>query len=252
MTITFSPIRQTPAILERFLARLSGEVWVYDDNIDPESSALLRDADVRILAPIDLPTDGYKRETTHEWPAGAISRVAAIKNYAIDRFMETSSNHLFLVDSDVILQDHTVGHLQGAGLPIVSLVYWSQWNPGGPWLPNVWDESHYQFRSRESITRLTSPGHYEVGGLGAATLIEREVLERIRFDPVPNFPMWGEDRWFCMRAGVHGIPLHACTHMAPFHIYRDEQIEESDGWNFAKAEGWKSEHLTAEWARSLG
>ena len=91
--IAFTPVRCEPATLEVFLdhaARVDGidDWWVYDDNTDPASSRLLAEADVTVLPPIDgLPESTYARtEQTHQWPDGAVSRVAAVKNHAIDRF----------------------------------------------------------------------------------------------------------------------------------------------------------------------
>ena len=251
MTITFTPVRQTPEVLEVFLAHVEGDLWAYDDNTDPESSALLRESGATILPKIDLPEGGYDRDgKTHEWQMPAVYRVATIKNYAIDRFMATGEPWLFLLDSDVILQPGTASHLAGPA-PVTSLVYWSQWNPGDPWLPNVWDHSHYGFT--ESPARFADPDHYRVGGLGAATLIHRWVFDKVRFDPIPNWPMWGEDRWFCLRAGLEDIPLTACTHMTPFHVYRDEQLPEVvDGWTTEKAEAWKAKHLDTSWRISVG
>jgi hypothetical protein len=252
--ITFTPVRQTPQILSLFLERLAVrgcESWFYDDNDDPESAALLEGQIV--LDPIDLPDAGYKREiTTHLWPGDAVERVAAIKNHAIDLFLKTDATHLFLIDSDVILLPGTVDHLLELDVPVVSSVYWSRWQPNRPWMPNVWDGGHYEFKSAASLIRLAEPGHYEVGGLGACTLIERTVLEQIRFEPVLNFPMRGEDRWFCMRAGVHGIPLLADTCLTPFHVYRDDQLAEARRWTPVEAERWKADNLDVKWRRSFG
>lgn len=248
--LTFSPIRQTPEVLDLWLRSVEGDVWCYDDNVDPESSALLRDANVEILPAIELPEGGYSRDgRTHEWPMGSISRVAAIKNYAIDLFLKESQPWLFLVDSDVICQPGTINHLTGSE-PVISLVYWSQWSPGDPWLPNVWDQGHYGFT--QTPARFREPGHYRVGGLGAATLIRRDVLEQVKFEPIPNWPMWGEDRWFCLRCGVLDIDLWACTHVTPFHVYRDEQLPEAVGWDSTKAQAWIDRHLDDRWARSVG
>ena len=256
--IAFTPVRCEPATLEVFLdhaARVDGieEWWVYDDNTDPASSRLLADADVKVLEPIDgLPESTYARtEQTHQWPDGAVSRVAAVKNHAIDRFLSTDSSHLFLVDSDVILQPGTVRHLRDVGVPVVSAVYWSQWTPGSPWMPNVWDHSHYQFTNLGTIARLREPGDYEVGGLGACTLIDRRLLEHVRFEPIKNWPMWGEDRWFTMRCGVLGIPLVACTHVTPFHVYRSSQLDEARDWSAARAQAWVQQHLDDRWIQAL-
>ena len=253
--ITFSPVRQSPPVLNLFLDRLARqgyESWFYDDNDEAASTALLEG--FTVLEPIDLPSAGdYKRAvSTHIWPGGAVDRVAAIKNYAIDLFLRADASHLFLVDSDVILLPGTIDHLLEVDVPVISSVYWSRWQANQPWMPNVWDGGHYEFWSKESMTRLAEPGHYEVGGLGACTLIERSVLENVRFDPVPNFPMRGEDRWFCMRAGVHGIPLLADGCLTPFHVYRDDQLAEARRWTLVEAERWKADKLDAKWRGSFG
>lgn len=249
--ISFTPVRQKPSILKPFLERLAieglREAWAYDDNHAEASTRLLASLDV--LPAIDLPSAEYRTDgVTHHWGQGADLRVATIKNYAIDLFLKTDATHLFLVDSDVFLLPGTVDHLLSLEAPVVSSVYWSQWKPGQPWMPNVWDHGHYGFWSADSLTRLAKPGHYEVGGLGACTLIERTVLEQIRFEPVPNFPMWGEDRWFCMRAGVAGIPLLADGCLTPFHVYRDDQLSEAKRWTVPVAEHWKAVNLDGQWA----
>lgn len=248
--VTFTPVRQTPPVLDLFLDRLMRqgyESWFYDDNVNAESTRLLQD--LTLLEPIDLPSGGYERaDTTHLWPGGAVQRVAAIKNHAIDLFLKTDATHLFLIDSDVILLPGTINHLLNLDVPVVSSVYWSRWQMDKPWMPNVWDAGHYEFRTVESLTRLAVPGHYEVGGLGACTLIERSVLEKVRFDPVPNFPMRGEDRWFCMRAGVLDVPLLADTCLTPWHVYRDADLETGCLWSSTSAENWKQDNLGPQWA----
>ena len=123
--VTFTPVRQTPPVLDLFLDRLvrqGHESWFYDDNDNAESTLLLQD--FTLLEPVDLPSDGYERaDKTHVWPAGAVGRVAAIKNHAIDQFLKTDATHLFLVDSDVILLPGTVDHLLELDVPVVSSVY---------------------------------------------------------------------------------------------------------------------------------
>lgn len=251
MVLTFTPVRQNPEVLELFLRRLDEqgcESWFYDDNDNETSTGLLQDR--TILPPIDIPqTTDYRRSAeAHAWGGNSVPRVAQIKNYAIEQFLKTDASHLFLIDSDVILLPGTVDHLLGLGVPAVSSVYWTRWQPTQPFMPNVWDGGEYNFKSGESITRLAKPGHYDVGGLGACSLIEREVLERVRFDPVPNFPMWGEDRWFAMRAGVLGVPLLADGCLTPWHVYRDGDLEAGRLWTTATAEAWKRDNLGQQWA----
>ena len=251
MVISFTPVRQNPEVLKLFLQRLNVqgcESWFYDDNDNEKSTLQLQDWTVLPPTGIANTTDYRRGVISHTWSGNSVSRVAGMKNYAIDQFLKTDASHLFLVDSDVILLPGTVDHLLELDVPVVSSVYWSRWQPTQPYMPNVWDSGHYDFHSGASLTRLAEPGHYEVGGLGACTLIERSVLERVRFDPVPNFPMWGEDRWFCMRAGVLGIPLLADACLTPWHVYRDTDLPTGQGWSVTAAEAWKSEHLGPKWA----
>jgi hypothetical protein len=248
--IAFSPIRQSPSILNLFLEQLrmqSVDVWVYDDN-EPggESSALLDDATV--LPRIDLPpTDYGKNEFGHFWSKRAFARVAAIKQYGIDSFLESDATHLFLVDSDVILQPGTVDHLVELDLPVVAAVFWSQWQDERPWMPNVWEWPPYAFSSPQWLEHLRWPGHVEVGGLGACTLIARSVLEQVRIEPTPATEELGEDRWFAARCTEAGIPMTACTCVTPFHVYHPRQLVDAEGWDECKAKIWTTENLDDGW-----
>jgi hypothetical protein len=225
--IAFSPIRQHPQVLDLFLTHIGVEgveLWVYDDNTDKESSALLRGA-VTVLPPIpDLDESVYLRgEDTHLWNVSTYNRVAKIKNAAIDRFLQTSEDLLFLIDSDVLLQPGTLTHLDEAQLPILAAVYWTKWSPHHGRGPNMWGSPPEPLRE---------PGHHVVNGLGACTLIRREVLEKgVRFDPQPGLESEGEDRWFCRLAQDAGFQLVMCSHVEPFHVYRDSEIVLARAWS---------------------
>lgn len=248
--VAFVPVRQTPPILSLFLQHLKAEpvdIWAYDDNeAGIDSSALL--TGVKVLPPIDLPpTDYGKNEFGHFWSKRAFTRVAAIKQYGIDTFLQTEATHLFLIDSDVILQPGTVDHLAELDLPVVSAVFWSQWQDTRPWMPNVWEWPPYAFSSPHWIERLRWPGHHEVGGLGACTLIERSVHEQVRLDPTPETAELGEDRWFAARCSAAGIPMTACSCVTPSHVYHPHQLPEAEGWDQVKAKAWISDNLDDGW-----
>jgi hypothetical protein len=251
--IGFAPVRQTPQILTLFLEHLQMqqvEVWTYDDNIDCTSSDLLEA--VKVLPSIKLPdTDYGKNQFGHFWSKQAFARVAAIKQHGIDTFLATDATHLFLVDSDVILQPGTIDHLVELELPVVSAVFWSQWQDSRPWMPNVWEWPPYTFSSPHWIERLRWPGHVEVGGLGACTLIERKVLERIRLEPTPETEDLGEDRWFAARCAAAGIAMTACTCVTPFHIYHHEQLDAAEGWDQVKAKAWTADNLDETWWQQI-
>lgn len=223
--IAFSPIRQHPQVLELFLRHMEGvELWVYDDNTDPESSALLQG--LTILPKLeDLEPSIYKRGIhTHEWNLSTFHRVAKIKNAAIDAFLATDHEALFLIDSDVLIRPGTLEHLEEAQLPILCSVFWTKWSPHHGRGPNSWGTPPED---------LLPPGHHEVIGLGACTLIRREVLEHATFTPVAHLKTEGEDRWFCHRARAAGYKLVMCSHLEPFHVYRDSEIEAGQEWSNA-------------------
>jgi hypothetical protein len=197
---------------------------------------------------------GASEYSGHNWSSAAVARIAAVKDAAIRSFLATDADFLFFIDADVIPHPDLVRHLVSLNLPVVSEVYWSQWKDGQPWLPQVWDRHHYQFDSPENVVRLRVPGVYPVGGLGACTLIRRDVLERgVCFAAVPGVDYWGEDRAFCIRAAAAGVPLAADTHYPAFHVYRDSQLDEMVQWReMGCSRGYfGAVWLTHEWAASV-
>jgi hypothetical protein len=117
-----------------------------------------------------------------------------------------------------------------------------QWNPGETFLPQVWEKGKYtlfwsnpgedlsaeeiDYRIRNYLTVLKSPGLYEVGGLGACTLIRCSAIYKgVCFKSIPNLELTGEDRHFCIRATVLGLKLYVDTQLPAYHIYRPADLE---------------------------
>jgi glycosyltransferase involved in cell wall biosynthesis len=248
-----SPVHQKPEILKEFIDSLNGldqtdielNYIFVDDNETEASRQILRSfaayKPVLLLKP-DNP--GNKKDSyicdnvTHYWKEPLIWRVAAFKNIMIQRAVEYGFDYLFLIDSDLLLHPSTMKHLIRTGKDIISEIFWTSWVPGSPELPNVWLYDHYDMcrrkreeslnheevyaRSQDFLNQLRIPGVYEVGGLGACTLISREaMLKGISFNEIPNLTLWGEDRHFCIRAQALGLKLHVDTHFPAYHIYRE-------------------------------
>lgn len=250
-----SPIRQNTTILALFLQslrRLRQGTWTcdflfVDDNEDPASSLLLERFVAAVLEeglsgaallPGQRQKRAYRRdETTHYWEDELIQQVAAWKDKFIATARDGQYDALFLLDSDLLVHPETIESLLASERPIVSSIFWTKWTPDSPELPQVWLKDHYwpwqhepgdpsaEAAQARLLDQLRTAGVYEVGGLGACTLIRRQALEMpISFGRIPNLSLWGEDRHFCVRAASLGLSLAVDTNYPSFHIYRESEL----------------------------
>ena len=253
-----SPVRQKPFILAYFLFSLQSlnqeelevDFLFIDDNDDLQSSellALFQSKNERVtIIKNDQKSDVYiKDERTHYWTDSLIEKVASMKDSIIEQAIQLQYDGLFLIDSDLMLYPNTLQNLWNEQKDIISAVFWTQWNKHDEALPQVWmmDEyTLYEIKNGEKlesidITNRTSafiktlkvPGVYEVGGLGACTLISRNaLLKGVRFKHLKNLSFWGEDRHFCIRAAALNLPLFVDTRLPAFHIYRESDLLGAD------------------------
>lgn len=248
-----SPVFQKPDILKAFLSSLKklnhGENTIdylfVDDNVDKESCRQLAEfqrdlSEVMVLKGNDR--SSYRcDEESHYWNDSLMFRVAEYKNTIIQFAIEHEYDELFFVDSDLILHPNLILHLESRQKEIVSEIFWSMWHQNMPLEPNVWlfdeydlvpkhlgeivDEPEAVIRQNQFLDQLKNPGLYEVGGLGACTLIKRSaLLSGVSFAPIKNLTIHGEDRFFCIRAAVLGIELYVDTCYPAYHIYRETDL----------------------------
>lgn len=249
-----SPVCQKPEVLKVFLESLKHlnhkkfhlDYIFVDDNQDRESSEILkgfhRDGSVVTVMEASLPGDYRCDESTHHWNNALMLRVGEWKNQIIRYAIDKEYDHLFLADSDLVLNPVLLEHLEAAGKDVISEIFWTRWHPGQPLEPNVWlfdeydlawrdpgeeiDEATITKRREQFLEKLKIPGVYEVGGLGACTLISRNaLLKGVNFSYIPNLTIHGEDRFFCIRAAVLGIGLYVDTSYPAYHIYRPSDLD---------------------------
>ncbi len=259
-----APVRQEPTILREFLRSLSEldkdglqvEFAFVDDNVDAASREQLQrfaEHEPTLLMPgEDLASDYAKDEFGHVWSDELIWKVARYKDRILDHARAHGHDAVFLIDSDLVLHPATLRHLVGCGVDVVSEVFWTRWYPYLPDRPQVWVRDQYTMheqrrdeqltqeeidrRKQEFFNKLLQPGLYEVGGLGACTLISRRaLLAGVGFQPISNLGFVGEDRHFCIRAVVLGLKLHADTHYPPLHVYRLSELSRVQGFRDATA-----------------
>jgi glycosyltransferase involved in cell wall biosynthesis len=252
-----SPVRQTPEILDLFLRSLGNlddadleiDYYFVDDNDEGKSSAALINFRVQTKAGSSVMIEkGRKNEAqyvrnerTHFWDDRLIWLVASYKDKIIEYCLAHHYDYLFLVDSDLLLHPQTLATLIAAGKDIISEVFWTKWQQNSPELPQVWLYDQYDLyrhargeklgqqevdcRYKSFLEQLRIPGIYEVGGLGACTLISQRALAKgVNFSEIYNLTFWGEDRHFCLRAAALGFKLYADTHYPAYHIYRTSDL----------------------------
>lgn len=239
-----SPIRRTPKILKEFLFSLAHlrqesctfDYFFIDDNDNHESSELLQQFAQSVPTECTLykapPTASAYicNENTHHWNDSLIWRVADFKNMIITKAITDNYDYLFFIDSDIVLNPRTIEHLITTNKEIISEIFWTRWNPNDEELPQVWISDFYTLND-EFLRRLRNPGVYEVGGLGACTLISKKALQAgVNFKQIRNLTFWGEDRHFCIRAGALGVPLHVDTHFPAYHIFRESALNGLDAF----------------------
>jgi hypothetical protein len=170
---------------------------------------------------------------THAWNETTFDHLALQKQRLLDIAVEKGYDHFWLVDSDLLLSPLTLQSLISNDLPIVNAVFWTQWTPEQPPMPQVWTKNPYDMTGLgmtlpEFFLKLHDRQLVRVMGGGACTLISTEVMDRVRYYPrlegLPDHNMWqGEDRTFAVLAQRHHIHQYADPWPNIFHCYHPEQ-----------------------------
>ncbi|WP_064505506.1 hypothetical protein [Defluviitalea phaphyphila] len=248
-----SPIHQKPKILKEFLQSLKDlnkkninvSFFFIDDNNIMESSDLLYEfsnKENNVIIYKSFNRDRYVCDDfTHHWKENLVWKVAEFKNKIINYAKDNYYDYIFLIDSDLVLHPNTLVHLISTGKDIISEIFWTKWQSNTEELPQVWlkdtytqynyergeklSQSEINFRHKQFLNQLKTPGIYEVGGLGACTLISKLAIDKgVNFSELKNVSFWGEDRHFCIRAVALGLKLYVDTYYPAYHIYRESDL----------------------------
>lgn len=170
-------------------------------------------------------------DVTHIWKEENFSAVATMRTLALEKARKEKYDYIFSVDSDVLLNPMTLKLLINDRKDIVGNIYWTDFNNKGILMPNCYDYENCQFSANQGgMDRLKIMGVYDIGVVGACTLIGKRVIYNplITYYPIKNIThtKW-EDFAFITRARCLIPDLSVCidTRHPARHLYRQSDYE---------------------------
>lgn len=225
------PARQDPRIFKEHLKsidalELPGGVTLerfYIVNDCPIILPMLKNGEFKIINTGD---QYLCDEKTHHWSVDNLQKMSRLRNEMLKECIRRDADAVLFVDTDLILQPDTVKWLLASGKDIIAEVFWTPDSYGGVW-PNAWHYDQCTFEPQE-VERWATPGVYMVGGTGACMLITRKVIDaKVHYGPIYCLKkLYGEDRYFAIRAICAGFELYLDTHAPARHLYRFSEYEE--------------------------
>lgn len=218
-----APLRQDPKIFEEYQKGLDALIIPDDVMVDRffvvndcvEVVPYLRRADY-----VEVNNENGMMYRDHLWTGELVGNMSTYRNMTIRRALEGGYDYLLSVDTDLVLEPHTLQYLMAADKDCVAGLFWTNgWS-------NAWmyDQAEDNNRAEWKI-----PGTYRIGGSGALFLIKRKVLlSGVDYTPIPNLrkAVFGEDRHFCIRAVCHGFEIWADSHCLPVHLYTKKHYDQ--------------------------
>ena len=218
-----APLRQDPKIFEEYQKGLDALIIPDDVMVDRffvvndcvEVVPYIRRADY-----VEVNNENGMMYRDHLWTGELVGNMSTYRNMTIRKALEGGYDYLLSVDTDLVLEPHTLQYLMAADKDCVAGLFWTNgWS-------NAWmyDQAEDNNRAEWKI-----PGTYRIGGSGALFLIKRKVLlSGVDYTPIPNLrkAVFGEDRHFCIRAVCHGFEIWADSHCLPVHLYTKKHYDQ--------------------------
>ena len=214
-----APLRQDPQIFEEYQKGLDS--LIIPEGVSADRYFVVNDCDEVIPEIRDAAYDVINSENVtmyqeHLWDSQLVNNMSVYRNMTIRRALDGGYDYLLSVDTDLVLEKHTLEVLLAADKDCVAGLFWTNgWS-------NAW---MYDQAMDNNRPEWKEPGLYQVGGTGALFLIKRKVLEAgVDYTPIPNLrrAVFGEDRHFCIRAVCHGFEIWADSHCIPVHLYTEK------------------------------
>ena len=221
-----APLRQDPQIFEEYQRGLDS--LIIPDDVMADRFFVVNNCEevkpyIRRADWVEINTDNCMMYRNHLWTGELVSAMSAYRNLTIQKALEGGYDYLLSVDTDLVLEPHTLEYLIRADKDCVAGLFWTNgWS-------NAW---MYDQAEGNNLPEWQEPGLYRVGGTGALFLIKRKVMEAgVDYTPIPNLrkAVFGEDRHFCIRAACHGFEIWADNRCQPVHLYKNKHYDDFIG-----------------------
>ena len=221
-----APLRQDPKIFREYQKGLDS--LILPDGVTADRYFVVNDCDevipeIRDASYDVINSDNVTMYRDHLWDRHLVSAMSDYRNMTIRKALEGGYDYLFSVDTDLVLEEHTLKQLIEDDRDCVAGLFWTNgWS-------NAW---MYDQAGGNNLPEWKVPGLYQVGGTGALFLIKRKVLEAgVDYTPIPNLrkAVFGEDRHFCIRAVCCGFEIWADNRCQPVHLYKNKHYDDFIG-----------------------
>lgn len=185
--------------------------------LDPEEYEEVNTGDIYIT-----------NERTHIWTPDNLDKMSMLRNRMIKKVLDGGYDYWFMVDTDIVVNKHTLMQLLHDKKDIVAALFWTEGEPGsGLFWANCWMHDQCTYDQNDA-RRWSEPGLYQVGGTGACMLVHKRVYGAwVDYTPIHNIKcLRGEDRWFCIRAVCNGFDIWIDSHHPVVHLYRPSIYQE--------------------------
>ena len=221
-----APLRQDPKIFREYQKGLDS--LIIPDGVKADRFFVVNDCVevvpyIRRADYVEVNNENGMMYRDHLWTGELVGNMSTYRNMTIRRALEGGYDYLLSVDTDLVLEEHTLEYLLKADKDCVAGLFWTNgWS-------NAWmyDQAEDNNRAEWKI-----PGTYRIGGSGALFLIKRKVLlSGVDYTPIPNLrkAVFGEDRHFCIRAICNGFEIWVDNHCQPVHLYKNKQYDDYMG-----------------------
>ena len=216
-----APLRQDPKIFREYQKGLDS--LIIPDGVTADRYFVVNDCDEVIPEIRDAEYDVVNSENVmmyqnHLWTGELVSNMSVFRNMTIRKALDGGYDYLLSVDTDLVLEEHTLQQLLQDEKDIVAGLFWT----------NGWSNAWMYDQAGGYLDEWYKPGLHRIGMSGALILISRKVLEAgVDYTPIPVIrkALFGEDRHFCIRAVCAGFEIWGDSRCLPVHLYKEPDYQ---------------------------